>query len=99
MKNDLVIKNDMSKASKTGNWSFMRPEIDKNKCTGCGNCVSYCPEATIIVECETQNAKRNGEKSPTLRVPRYAKIDYDFCKGCGVCAQICPMKAITMKKK
>ena len=42
-----IIQNDMSKAPKTGDWSFMIPEIDKAKCTGCASCVPYCPEAAI----------------------------------------------------
>lgn len=91
MKNNLVIKNDMAKAPKTGNWSFMRPEIDKTKCTGCGSCVLFCPEATI----ETVTRDKN-DKSKFKKI---AQVDYDYCKGCGVCATVCPMKAITMKKK
>ncbi len=28
----------------------MKPEIDKNKCVGCGACVRYCPEAVIELD-------------------------------------------------
>ena len=42
-----VIKHDQSKAPKTGNWRYMKPEVDKEKCIGCGTCVGFCPEATI----------------------------------------------------
>jgi len=91
MSKDLFINHDISKAPKTGNWSFMCPEIDKGKCTGCGSCVPFCPEATI----ETITR----EKDDKSKFKKIAKVDYDFCKGCGVCATICPMKAITMKKK
>ncbi|NQT09004.1 4Fe-4S binding protein [Candidatus Bathyarchaeota archaeon] len=31
----------------TGSWSIFRPGIDQEKCTKCGLCVIYCPEAAI----------------------------------------------------
>lgn len=84
MKNS-IIKHDIKKAPKTGDWRYMKPEVDKEKCLGCGTCASFCPEAAI--ELVTQN----------LKPKTYANIDYYFCKGCGVCADICPLKAIRMK--
>lgn len=84
MKNNATIKNDILKAPKTGDWRYMRPEVNKEKCLGCGTCVPYCPEAVIELKGE------NGKKK--------AFIDYDFCKGCGVCVTVCPQKAISMKK-
>jgi len=92
----VVIKHDISKAPRTGNWKQISPEVDNKKCIGCGTCVKFCPEACIIVERETQNVKRETKKSSTLHDPRYAEIDYDWCKGCGVCATVCPVKAIIM---
>jgi len=91
MESKIDIKHDIKKAPKTGDWGFMRPEIDKSKCTGCGNCVSYCPEAVI------ETIKRNPKDKSKFK--KVSKINYDYCKGCGVCAQICPFKAIKMKKK
>jgi len=95
-----VIKHDIKKAPKTGDWRYMTPVVDRGKCSGCSTCVPFCPEASIeVVDRESQNANRNAnETRSTIRNKRYATIDYDFCKGCGVCAQVCPMKAITMKK-
>jgi len=81
------IKNDMKKAPKTGDWGIMRPEVDKSKCIGCANCVSFCPEACIEMKKMKENSKNK------------ANINYDYCKGCGVCATVCPVKAIIMKKK
>jgi pyruvate ferredoxin oxidoreductase delta subunit len=86
MEHGAVIKHNIEKAPKTGDWRYMKPEVDKEKCIGCGTCVSYCPDASIILE-----KYKDGEKNK-------ADIDYDFCKGCGVCAQVCPVKAILMKK-
>jgi pyruvate ferredoxin oxidoreductase delta subunit len=81
-----IIKHDQSKASKTGNWRYMKPEVDKEKCIGCATCVPYCPEATIEMK-----QYKEGQKDK-------ADIDYEYCKGCGVCAEVCPVKAILMKK-
>lgn len=92
MSKNLFIKHDISKAPKTGSWSFMCPKIDKEKCTGCGSCVPFCPETTI--ELVTRDKKQE-----TSKFKKLAQVDYDFCKGCGVCATVCPVKAIIMKKK
>lgn len=44
-----IIKHDQSKAPRTGNWRYMRPEVDKEKCIGCATCVPHCPEAVIEI--------------------------------------------------
>lgn len=77
------IKNNENQAPNTGNWRYMEPEVEKEKCIGCGICVKFCPEACITLR---------GEKIENKK----ASINYDFCKGCGVCAQVCPQKAIKM---
>lgn len=33
--------------NKTGGWRTMRPVKDKSKCTRCGICWQFCPEAAI----------------------------------------------------
>ena len=85
-----IIKHDLKKAPKTGEWRYMRPEVDGKKCVACGSCVKFCPEAVISMT----NEQRTGNKNKKI-----ARIDYDFCKGCGVCANVCPEKAIIMKKE
>jgi len=87
-----IIKHDQKKSPKTGAWRYMHPEVDKEKCIGCGTCVGFCPDAAITVSKE-QGTMNNKNKKGT------AEIDYEYCKGCGVCAEVCPVKAITMKKK
>ncbi len=81
-----IIKHDIKKAPKTGDWRYMTPAVDRDKCSGCSTCVPFCPEASIEMK-----PYKEGQRDK-------ADIDFDFCKGCGVCAQVCPMKAITMKK-
>jgi ferredoxin len=67
--------------------------IDEEKCTGCGNCVYYCPANAIKIQ-KTSKGKK-------------AVIDYDECVECGLCErmmnrdvddvilrrEICPTKA------
>lgn len=33
--------------NKTGSWRSMRPVVDETKCSGCGICWKFCPEACI----------------------------------------------------
>lgn len=85
-----IIKHDEKNAPKTGDWRYMKPEVDTAKCIGCGTCVEHCPEA--VIELVTRN-KEQGTSDKKL-----AEIDFEYCKGCGVCATVCPVKAIIMKK-
>ena len=87
MEKGAIIKHDPKKSPKTGDWRFMKPEVDILKCIGCGTCVSYCPEAVIELK------KKNNKNKTTKKI---AEIDYEYCKGCGVCAAVCPIKAIIM---
>ncbi|HPN96664.1 MAG TPA: 4Fe-4S binding protein [Candidatus Moranbacteria bacterium] len=86
MEEGAIIQHDIKKAPKTGNWRYMKPEVDKEKCIGCATCVPFCPEAAIEMK------RGQGQKKAK------ADIDYEYCKGCGVCAEVCPVKAIFMKK-
>jgi len=60
----------------------MIPEVDQEKCSGCGICVELCPYNAISME-------QAGDR------PR-AKIDPTQCKGCGLCSAACPSAAITL---
>ena len=58
------------------------PEITKNDCTLCGQCVDICKENAIIL-----NEK---ECMP--------EIDYDLCIKCGLCIKACLTETISEKK-
>jgi pyruvate ferredoxin oxidoreductase delta subunit len=70
-----------SKKFKTGSWRFQKPEINKNVCIKCMQCVNICPDRALSL-----NKKKNK-----------IEIDENYCKGCGICANECPVKAIKMK--
>ncbi|HOZ53286.1 MAG TPA: 4Fe-4S binding protein [bacterium] len=79
----MIVKPNSSLNNKTGAWRSSRPEIDVDKCIGCGICAKICPDsAANLINIKGQNK---------------AKINYDYCKGCGLCAKECPVKAISMK--
>lgn len=52
MEHGATIKHNQKKAPKTGDWRYMHPEVDKEKCLGCGTCVPFCPEASIEIDSE-----------------------------------------------
>lgn len=88
-----IIKHDITKSPKTGNWAYARPEVNKDICIGCETCVQYCPDACIeMIQYNKQHA------TDKIQQKKAADVDYEFCKGCGVCAQVCPVKAISMRK-
>lgn len=57
-------------------------EIDKNKCTWCGECEKACPFDAIRIV-------KQGDKD-------VAAINNSVCKGCGMCLPVCPVNAINL---
>lgn len=56
-------------------------------CTGCGRCVSACPEKALTLEAEFSDGR--GEKK--------AVVDREHCNECGTCLPICPHDALKLK--
>ena len=73
------------------------PEVDDEKCNGCGACVDACPK--LLLELRNQMPKyrkiyvacRNKDKEPAASSA--CKV---ACTGCEKCFQVCTFGAITM---
>jgi len=66
------------------------PEIDAEKCNGCGNCVDVCPvEAMTLIS--ANNPHKNKQKT--------ARLEKDLCLGCGVCVDACTKEGISLKSR
>ncbi len=66
------------------------PEIDIERCTGCGKCVDTCPvEAMTLVSA-------NDAKYPKRK--RAHLVD-EQCLGCGVCVRVCPQESIRLESR
>ncbi len=62
------------------------PEVDVDKCIGCGGCAVVCPSRLIrIIDLDQQ----------TRRIVRL----FERCIYCGRCAEVCPEEAITMTEE
>lgn len=95
-----------SMINETGSWRESRPVIHHEPCTGCGLCVTYCPDGAVVRvdDLESTMGRAGDDRQP---VPRTAKhvgeqqvaIDYRYCKGCGICAEECPIDAIRMSSE
>jgi len=58
--------------------------IDKDKCNGCGLCVTACKDGT--------------SGAITLKEKK-AIVDEDTCVGCGLCKTVCPVNAVNLAFK
>ncbi len=69
--------------------NFM-PDIDTDKCSGCGRCVSVCPVNALSLV---------SANDPVNKKRKTVKIDESICLGCGVCVRVCGEKSITLESR
>jgi heterodisulfide reductase subunit A-like polyferredoxin len=69
------------------------PEVNEERCSGCGSCKDACPHSAIEMELHEKDMAIFG---PTLSatVP-IAHVKQDTCVGCGLCASTCPSDVIS----
>ena len=60
------------------------PEVNPQRCTGCGWCVAVCPPHVLSLHTPPGDRKRSVLHEPT------------GCTGCALCAVRCPFDAIAM---
>jgi ferredoxin len=66
------------------------PEIDVERCSGCGKCVDVCPvEAMGLVAA--------GDPHRSMR--KRARVNEELCLGCGVCVRQCRSGAAKLKSR
>jgi ferredoxin len=66
------------------------PEVDRQKCSGCGKCVAACPvEAMGLVSA-------NDPGKPNRKTARLAE---ELCLGCGVCVRNCPNGSLQLASR
>lgn len=62
----------------------MKPIIDRDQCTGCGNCLAFCPQKLLHLS-ETCNARG---------VPFVEINDPSLCRSCRRCSLMCTAGAV-----
>lgn len=97
-----VVEPGTSLVNETGSWRESRPVIHHEPCTGCGLCVTFCPDGAVKrVDDRPDTIGVPADRAPVPRATKHVgepqvAIDYDYCKGCGICATECPIEVIEM---
>jgi NAD-dependent dihydropyrimidine dehydrogenase PreA subunit len=66
------------------------PEVNSEKCLGCGECVIVCPvEAMALVS----------SNNPHKQKKKMALLDESRCLGCGLCVRSCVQGAVSLKTR
>jgi thioredoxin reductase/ferredoxin len=68
------------------------PEVNEERCSGCGSCKNACPQHAIEVEFRDAPSAIFGPLANSVRP--VALVDTDACASCGLCASTCPSHAM-----
>ncbi len=68
------------------------PEVNEERCSGCGSCKEACPHSAIEMEMQERDLAIFGPNQ-VATVP-IAHVKQDTCVGCGLCASTCPSDVI-----
>jgi ferredoxin len=66
------------------------PEVNRESCNGCGNCVNICPVEAISL------VSANDPHYPKKKV---ARVNEELCLGCGICVKGCPKESLSLKER
>ena len=72
------------------------PQIDLNKCTGCGNCVNVCPRSIISLE-SFDDINYKVACSSLDKGKKARQVCQKACIACGLCEKFCPFDACEVK--
>ncbi len=74
------------------------PEVDDEKCTACGKCVTACPK--IVIQLRRKGPKNRRVYVSCINKDKGAvakKACAVACIGCGKCVKVCEFEAITLE--
>lgn len=69
----------------------MKIGIERDQCTGCGNCLTYCPRGVLSLS--------DGEERNARGVHYIRMAAPEACIGCGRCEQACTAAALRLPQK
>jgi 2-oxoglutarate ferredoxin oxidoreductase subunit delta len=73
-----------------------RIEIDRERCKGCGLCVTVCPKQQIEI---SQDLNAKGYYPARFQEEHVTGSKQRKCTGCALCAVTCPDVAIEVYRK
>lgn len=73
-----------------------RIEINRERCKGCGLCVTVCPKQQIEI---AQDLNAKGYYPARFREEQVCDSKHRKCTGCALCAVICPDVAIEVYRE
>jgi NAD-dependent dihydropyrimidine dehydrogenase PreA subunit len=70
------------------------PEINEERCSGCGSCKDACPQSAIEMFIRERQISIFGPIDSTASP--VAHVNEDTCVGCGLCVSTCPSDVISI---